>query len=95
MTFVINDENLTIYTYINFYCFIVRFFQNLGDFASAIQFLVMSKCGEEAFTLAQVRTRTIETNKFLSFDKCKMFGSQTCTAIYRVRILTSVRQGKS
>ena len=25
----------------------------MGDFASAIQFLVMSKCIEEAFTLAQ------------------------------------------
>ena len=31
-----------------------RFFQKLGDFASAIQFLVLSKCNDEAFQLAQV-----------------------------------------
>lgn len=33
---------------------LVRFFQKLGDFASAIQFLVLSKCNDEAFQLAQV-----------------------------------------
>lgn len=32
-------------------CF--RFFLQLGDYGSAIQFLVMSKCNNEAFTLAQ------------------------------------------
>jgi len=32
---------------------VAKFFQNLGDFASAIQFLVLSRCGEEAFILAQ------------------------------------------
>ena len=31
-----------------------RFFQKLGDFGSAIQFLVLSKCNDEAFQLAQV-----------------------------------------
>ena len=30
-----------------------RFFQKLNDFSSAIQFLVMSQCNEEAFRLAQ------------------------------------------
>ncbi|NWU98866.1 WDR19 protein, partial [Upupa epops] len=30
-----------------------RFFLQLGDYGSAIQFLVMSKCNNEAFTLAQ------------------------------------------
>ncbi|XP_068924476.1 WD repeat-containing protein 19 isoform X2 [Petaurus breviceps papuanus] len=30
-----------------------RFFLQLGDYGSAIQFLVMSKCNHEAFTLAQ------------------------------------------
>ena len=30
-----------------------RFFQKLNDFASAIQFLVMSQCNVEAFQLAQ------------------------------------------
>lgn len=32
---------------------VAKFFQKLGDFASAIQFLVMSQCSEEAFRLAQ------------------------------------------
>eukprot|EP00118_Oscarella_pearsei_P011922 m.83949 g.83949 ORF g.83949 m.83949 type:complete len:1349 (+) comp36373_c0_seq7:62-4108(+) len=32
---------------------VAKFFQKLGDFASAIQFLVISKCSEEAFALAQ------------------------------------------
>ncbi|XP_047124984.1 WD repeat-containing protein 19 isoform X1 [Hydra vulgaris] len=32
---------------------VAKFFQKLGDFASAIQFLVMSRCNDEAFTLAQ------------------------------------------
>ena len=30
-----------------------RFFQKLNDYGSAIQFLVMSKCNDEAFQLAQ------------------------------------------
>ena len=34
--------------------FDTRFFQKLGDFGSAIQFLVLSKCNDEAFQLAQV-----------------------------------------
>ena len=33
---------------------VARFFQGLGDFASAIQFLVLSKCSREAFAMAQV-----------------------------------------
>ncbi|XP_037071367.1 LOW QUALITY PROTEIN: WD repeat-containing protein 19-like [Pollicipes pollicipes] len=32
---------------------VAKFFMKMGDFASAIQFLVMSKCIEEAFNLAQ------------------------------------------
>ena len=32
---------------------VAKFFQNLGDYASAIQFLVVSKCNAEAFTLAE------------------------------------------
>lgn len=55
--------------YVNFFCFhffiilnhqkeidisLYRFFQKLGDFGSAIQFLVLSKCNDEAFQLAQV-----------------------------------------
>ena len=36
------------------YDLMFRFFQKLGDFASAIQFLVLSKCNDEAFQLAQV-----------------------------------------
>ena len=35
---------------------VARFFQKLGDFASAIQFLVLSKCNDEAFQLAQVQS---------------------------------------
>ena len=32
---------------------VAKFFQNLGDYASAIQFLVVSKCNDEAFQLAE------------------------------------------
>ena len=32
---------------------VAKFFLRLGDFNSAIQFLVMSKCVDEAFQLAQ------------------------------------------
>ena len=32
---------------------VARFFLKLGDFSSAIQFLVISKCVDEAFQLAQ------------------------------------------
>uniref|UniRef100_A0A4W4G701 Anaphase-promoting complex subunit 4 WD40 domain-containing protein n=1 Tax=Electrophorus electricus TaxID=8005 RepID=A0A4W4G701_ELEEL len=32
---------------------VARFFLRLGDYASAIQFLVLSQCGDEAFQLAQ------------------------------------------
>ena len=31
-----------------------RFFQKIGDFASALQFLVLSHCNEEAYTMAEV-----------------------------------------
>lgn len=33
---------------------IFSFFQKLGDYASAVQFLVMSKCNDEAFHLARM-----------------------------------------
>jgi WD repeat-containing protein 19 len=32
---------------------VAKFFLKLGDFNSAIQFLVLSKCVDEAFQLAQ------------------------------------------
>ena len=32
---------------------VAKFFQKIGDFASAIQFLVLSRCNEDAFLLAQ------------------------------------------
>ena len=34
-------------------CFFCRFFQRLNDYESAIQFLVLSKCTDEAFQLAR------------------------------------------
>ena len=37
----------------NVNCLYGRFFQKLNDYASAIQFLVMSHCNDEAFQLAQ------------------------------------------
>lgn len=36
---------------------VARFFMNLGDFASAIQFLVLSKCSREAFQMAQTHNQ--------------------------------------
>ena len=35
-----------------------RFFQKLGDYASALQFLVLSKCNQEAFAMAEVGMHT-------------------------------------
>ncbi len=32
---------------------VAKFFQKIGDFASAIQFLVLSHCNDDAFLLAQ------------------------------------------
>ena len=32
---------------------VAKFFQKMGDFASAIQFLVLSRCNDDAFLLAQ------------------------------------------
>ncbi len=41
-------------TVVYFYTFVFgRFFQKLNDYGSAIQFLVMSQCNDEAFQLAQ------------------------------------------
>ncbi len=40
---------------------VYRFFQKLGDVASALQFLVLSKCQDEAFQMAEVRERTFIT----------------------------------
>ena len=40
------------YGYVHWIC---RFFQKLGDVASALQFLVLSKCQEEAFQMAEVK----------------------------------------
>lgn len=36
---------------------VAKFFQKLGDFGSAIQFLVLSKCNDEAFQLAQAHNQ--------------------------------------
>ncbi|KAL3878608.1 hypothetical protein ACJMK2_030942 [Sinanodonta woodiana] len=36
---------------------VAKFFQRLNDYASAIQFLVMSKCNDEAFQLAQAHNQ--------------------------------------
>ena len=36
-----------------------RFFQKIGDFASALQFLVLSHCNEEAYTMAEVPTACV------------------------------------
>jgi hypothetical protein len=36
---------------------VARFFENMGDFGSAIQFLVLSKCGREAFAMAQAHNQ--------------------------------------
>ena len=35
------------------YIIFFRFFQKLNDYSSAIQFLVLSRCNDEAFQLAQ------------------------------------------
>ena len=34
--------------------FFHRFFQKMGDYSSALQFLVLSKCNDEAFAMAEV-----------------------------------------
>lgn len=34
----------------------LRFFQKMGDYSSALQFLVLSKCSNEAFVMAEVAT---------------------------------------
>ena len=50
--------NSVTYTAIIAYCFSLpphlRFFQKIGDFPSALQFLVISKCNDEAFAMAEV-----------------------------------------
>ena len=33
---------------------LLRFFQKMGDYSSALQFLVLSKCNDEAFAMAEV-----------------------------------------
>ena len=38
--------------------FFHRFFQKTGDYSSALQFLVISKCNDEAFAMAEVRVFT-------------------------------------
>lgn len=32
----------------------ISFFQKVGDYTSALQFLVLSKCSSEAFAIAEV-----------------------------------------
>ena len=46
---------------------VARFFLKLGDFNSAIQFLIISKCVDEAFQLAK------QHGKFLQWPKCKQY----------------------
>ncbi|XP_068702093.1 WD repeat-containing protein 19-like [Montipora foliosa] len=47
---------------------VARFFQKLGDFGSAIQFLVLSKCNDEAFQLAQAHNQMEQYAKIIGDD---------------------------
>ncbi|XP_046853283.1 WD repeat-containing protein 19-like [Xenia sp. Carnegie-2017] len=47
---------------------VAKFFQNLGDFNSAIQFLVLSKCNNEAFKTAQVHNKMEEYAEIIGDD---------------------------
>ena len=38
---------------------IFRFFQKMGDYSSALQFLVLSQCNDEAFAMAEVRCTVV------------------------------------
>ncbi|XP_031560697.1 WD repeat-containing protein 19-like [Actinia tenebrosa] len=50
---------------------VAKFFQNLGDFASAIQFLVLSKCNDEAFQLAQAHNQMEQYADIIGDDATK------------------------
>ena len=53
---VLNEVNILVFIKNKTLCMIYpccRFFQGLNDYSSAIQFLVMSQCNDEAFQLAQ------------------------------------------
>ena len=41
------------------YIMLLRFFQKMGDYSSALQFLVLSKCNDEAFAMAEVYTYNV------------------------------------
>ncbi|XP_073252735.1 WD repeat-containing protein 19-like [Porites lutea] len=47
---------------------VARFFQKLGDFASAIQFLVLSRCNDEAFQLAQAHNQMEQYAEIIGDD---------------------------
>jgi len=58
-----------------------RFFQKLNDYGSAIQFLVMSKCNDEAFQLAQAHNQMEIYADIIG--RCHREGmSECCTFIY-------------
>lgn len=47
---------------------VAKFFQKLGDFGSAIQFLVLSKCNDEAFQLAQTHNQMEQYAEIIGDD---------------------------
>ncbi|CAB4023346.1 WD repeat-containing 19-like, partial [Paramuricea clavata] len=47
---------------------VAKFFQNLGDFSSAIQFLVLSKCNDEAFQMAQAHNQMEQYAEIIGDD---------------------------
>ena len=47
------------------------FFQKLNDYPSAIQFLVMSKCNDEAFQLAQQHNQMEVYAEIIGKDNCR------------------------
>jgi len=38
---------------------VAKYFETMGDYPSAIQFLVLSQCNTEAFNMAQVRCLSV------------------------------------
>ena len=55
-----------------------RFFEKLKDYSSAIQFLVVSKCNDEAFQMAQ---RHGHMEKY-----AEIIGTSSCVTKYNVKL---------
>ena len=53
-----------------------RFFQKLGDISSALQFLVMSGCQEDAFQMAEVFSLTFRSMACKYYFYVYVFRSQ-------------------